>query len=196
MIPDKLLINLKILSKIQKNGKITRSFDGIISLDSDTFYQPIRRFIGNDSRKQAVFEINSIVSEAMETFKHILNCKFMNRHNINTDEYHKCFDNLEILYEEFNLAKCGVENLKFTYQNDQNIVSQLDIILLKMSTTIKDVSSKIKALRPQQEFYDPEYDNNTNYDNTTNYVADLNSVAVEIPPNEDNSPDINMNSVV
>ena len=32
MLPDKLLINLRILSKIQKNGRITKSNEGIINL--------------------------------------------------------------------------------------------------------------------------------------------------------------------
>ena len=49
MIPDKLLINLKILSKIQKNGRITRSYDGIVSLESETYYQSLKRFLSNDS---------------------------------------------------------------------------------------------------------------------------------------------------
>ena len=62
MIPDKLLINLKIISKIQKNGRISRSYDGIISLESDVIYQSIKRFVCNDSRKQAIFEINSVIT--------------------------------------------------------------------------------------------------------------------------------------
>lgn len=143
MISDKLLINLKILSKIQKNGKITRSYDGIISLDSESFYQPVRRFLASDSRKQAVFEINSIVTESLEAFQHILNSKYLNKHYYATEEFHKHVDNLELLLNEFEQCKVGVENLKFTYQNDQNIVSQLDIILLKMNTTIKDIHYKL-----------------------------------------------------
>ena len=48
MIPDKLLVNLRILGKIQKNGKITKSIDGIISLESDnSLYKNIKRYIGN-----------------------------------------------------------------------------------------------------------------------------------------------------
>ena len=65
MIPDKLLINLKIISKIQKNGRISRSYDGIISLESDVIYQSIKRFVLNDSRKQAIFEINTKAYEPL-----------------------------------------------------------------------------------------------------------------------------------
>jgi excinuclease UvrABC helicase subunit UvrB len=55
MIPDKLLINLKIISKIQKNGRIARSYDGIISLENDVFYQSIKRFMTSDSRRFTIY---------------------------------------------------------------------------------------------------------------------------------------------
>ena len=60
MLPDKLFINLKILGKIQKNGRICRSYDGIISLENDNFYQSVKRTLSSDSRKQSIFEINSM----------------------------------------------------------------------------------------------------------------------------------------
>lgn len=170
MIPDKLLINLKILSKIQKNGKITRSYDGIISLDSETIYQPIRRFITSDSRKQAVFEINSIVTECNDTFTNILNSKYMNKHYYNTDEFRKNCENLHLLSLELDNARIGVENLKFTYQNDQTIVSQLDIIILKMTTNYKDVTNKLI-------YYQSFLPNYAYVDSTTNQVLD--SIKVE-----------------
>lgn len=176
ILSDKLLINLKILSKIQKNGKITRSYDGIISLDHETFYQPIRRFISSDSRKQAIFEINSIITEAIESFSNILNSKFTNKNYCNTDEYKKNCDNLRLLLNEIELAKIGVENLKFTYQNDQNVVSQLDIIILKMNTTINDVSNKLLYY---QSFL-PTSNNATLQNNqNNNTLHDLTSIKVE-----------------
>lgn len=147
MIPDKLLINLKIISKIQKNGRITRSYDGIISLENDVFYQSIKRFITNDSRRQAVFEINSVVSESIDILSHILNSKYTNKNFSNTDEYIKNCEHIELILKELENTKHGIENLKFTYQNDQNIVSQIDIIILKINTTIKDVSNKLVYLQ-------------------------------------------------
>lgn len=142
-IPDKLLINLKIISKIQKNGRITRSYDGIVSLENDAFYQPLKRFLSSDSRKQAIFEINSIISECIETLNHILNSKYMNKTFCQSEEFVKNCENISLLLSEMELARCGIENLKFTYQNDQNITSQLDIIILKLNTTIKDVTQKL-----------------------------------------------------
>ena len=145
-LPDNLLINLKILSKIQKNGRIARSYDGIISLESDKYYQPIKRFLSSDSRKQAIFEINSIVSESISTVHTILNSKYMGKHFHQSEEFAKNCENLQILLNEMELGRNGIINLKFTYQNDQNIVSQLDIIILKLNTAIKDVNNKLSYL--------------------------------------------------
>lgn len=153
MIPDKLLINLKIISKIQKNGRIARSYDGIISLENDVFYQAIKRFVTNDSRRQAIFEINSVINECVEILNHILNSKYMHKSFHQSDEYIKNCENIELVLKEMEMARNGIENLKFTYQNDPNIVSQIDIIILKINTTLKDISQKLhyfKNFLPQQ----------------------------------------------
>jgi hypothetical protein len=143
MIPDKLLINLKIISKIQKNGRIARSYDGIISLENDVFYQAIKRFVTNDSRKQAIFEINSVINECVDILNHILNSKYMHKNFYQSDEYIKNCENVELVLTEMEMARNGIENLKFTYQNDPNIVSQIDIVILKINTTLKDISQKL-----------------------------------------------------
>jgi len=162
-VTDKLLVNLKILSKIQKNGRIARSYDGIISLESDAVYQPIRRFLAADSRKQAIFEINSIITECIETISHILNSKHMNTKFSNTDEYVKGCESLGLLLAEMDGAKCGIENLKFTYQTDLNTASQIDIIVLKINTAIKDATQKLLHLQSfienaSYKKYVPTYD--------------------------------------
>lgn len=143
MIPDKLFINLKILSKIQKNGRISRSSDGIISLEQETFYQSLKRFITSDSRKQSVFEINSIINETIECMHNIVNSKFMNKMYSNTDEYYKNYETLCLLLQELTAAKGGIEHLKFTYSVDPNVNSQLDILTIKINSSIKDMTHKV-----------------------------------------------------
>lgn len=140
MLPDKLLINLRILSKIQKNGRITKSIDGIINLEQMSLYKGIKRFLNNDSRKQSVYEINSIIDETRATFDHLLNNKFMNKSYSNTTEYIKIVEAINLLLKELHDAKFGVENLKFTYKTDENIVSQIDILILKINTILKNIS--------------------------------------------------------
>lgn len=163
MIPDKLLINLKILGKIQKNGRISRSCDGLISLESDTIYQPLKRLFYNDSRKQAIFEINSIVTECIDTLAHIVNSKYLSRHKYpqvlsgqiskkeDALEFNKHCEEIYLVMQEMEAARVGIENLKFTYQNDPNISSQLDIVILKIDTTLRDINNKLAYLGVQTD---------------------------------------------
>lgn len=168
-IPDKLLVNLKILSKIQKNGRIARSFNGMISLESETAYQPLKRFLASDSRNQAVFEINSIITECINVINSVLNSKYMSKYYCNSEEYIKNCESLQLLMIEMEEARLGIENLKFTYQNDPNIVSQLDIIVLKINTNIRDTTQKLMSFQS----YLPSYE--------------LTSVHVETPQFDENN---------
>ncbi len=142
-IPDKLLINLKIIANIQKNGRIKRSIDGIISLDSDyLFYQSIRRFLNHDSRKQSIFEINSVITEAHEKIKEIVNNRYMVPQNSNKEEFVNNTELLLLIYNALKSSLEGIQNLKFTYVDDHNTVSQLDIIILKTNNILKETIFK------------------------------------------------------
>ena len=143
VINDKLFINLKILGKIQKNGRISRSTDGIIALENESMYQSIKRFITSDSRKQSVFEINSIINETSDFLNSIINSKYMNKFYYNTDEYYKNCESISLILNELKFAKMGIEHLRFTYEGDANIASQLDIIILKISSIVKDIEHKL-----------------------------------------------------
>lgn len=193
MIPDNLLINLKILSKIQKNGRIARSCDGIIALENDTYYQPIKRFISHDSRKQAVFEINSIITECINTLHHILNSKYTNKTFYKTDEFMKNIENLNLLITEMELAKGGILNLKFTYQNDPNISSQLDITILKINTTVRDISQKIHYLQSFNQNNNLVSNNNSSNQSSSHHFSSAD--ASKLTELESIHVDINMNDM-
>lgn len=152
MIPDKLLINLKILSKIQKNGRISRSYDGIISLESCNIYQSLKRFLSKDSRKQAVFEINSIITESITNLNNIFNSKYINKIYYNSEEFYKHCEAIELLLEELSSACEGIENLKFTYQSDPNISSQIDIIIIKTKSNVKEFTLKLENTKSLNSF--------------------------------------------
>lgn len=179
MISDKLLVNLKILSKIQKNGRISRSFDGIIGLENEAVYQPLKRFLTNDSRKQAIYEINSIVNESIEVIRNIINSKHTNTGYAHTDEYIKNCENIGLLITQLGEAKIGIENLKFTYQVDLNTTSQLDIIMLKINTCVKDATQKLLYLQNyiESECYVPFVPQNKKHNNQEPY--ELKSIQVD-----------------
>lgn len=184
MIPDKLLINLKILSKIQKNGRISRSYDGIISLESCNIYQPLKRFFSKDSRKQAVFEINSIITESITNLNNIFNSKYINKIYYNSEEFYKHCEAIELLLEELSFACEGIENLKFTYQSDPNISSQIDIIIIKTKSNIKEFTLKLENTKSLNSFNVAK----THFDE---YISN----SITVPKTSPTSIDINIGSL-
>lgn len=139
---EKLFINLKILANIQKNGKIARSHNGVISLENDSYLQPIRRFVNSDSRKQAIYEIKSIIKETDAAFINIFQSRHYDKYS-NPVEYNKLKDVATMLYNELEMAKTGIENLKFTYISDLNTSSQLDILIMRTQTILKNTGEKL-----------------------------------------------------
>jgi hypothetical protein len=144
-LPDKLLINLKILGKIEKNGRISRSYDGVITLEEDVFYQSIKRFMNHDSRKQSINEIDSIIDILETTIKSLLNNKVLYERQDNL-EYASICEVLSIIREDILGAKEGIENLRFTYKDDINTGTKLEMILLKIKTIMRELDIKLPNL--------------------------------------------------
>ena len=131
---DKLLVNLRILSKIPKNGRICRSSDGLVALEGAGTLVPLRRFLTNDSRRQTVVELDRIIRECVTKHKGILQA---------VPDPDSRRELLRVLQGELDSAIKGVENLKTTYQDDQNVVSHLDIFLLKMGALSREMTLHI-----------------------------------------------------
>lgn len=142
-IPDKLLVNLKILSKIEKNGRIARSTSGIISLESNAFYQSVKRIVSHDSRSQSVFEIQSIITEAQEKIDSLLESKYL---KCLSPEYIRICEILKLLVNELPGTIKGLENLRFTYKSDVYTESQIDIILINVKSVLKNLNVKLPGL--------------------------------------------------
>ena len=147
-IPDKLLINLKIISKIQKNGRIARSNSGLIHLETDTFYKSIKRLINSDSRQQSLLEINSIISESMLLLTSFMNSKNVPNYNDThySPEITRNLENIELLIHLIRESINGIMNLQFTYSTDTNTSIQIDIILLKIGNILKDANNRLNSL--------------------------------------------------
>jgi hypothetical protein len=140
VVPDKLFINLKIIGKIQKNGRLKKSHDGVVSLDKNWYLQGLWRSLSSDSRKQTIYEINNIINELPIVLDAFRNSKYLSLNYRSSDELTKLLEEFKMLVEALKEAELGLENLKFTYIRDDNITAQMDIIIFRMSTIVKDAS--------------------------------------------------------
>ena len=142
MISDKLLVNLKILGKIQKNGRIGKSYDGIVSLEAGSFLQGLKRILTFDSRKQTLYEINNIINDIQPSLDAIYNYKYMMKEYSSSGEFIKAMEEFKMLIDAMIETDVGLRNLRFTYIRDINTSAQMDIILFRVNNLIRDAKQK------------------------------------------------------
>lgn len=131
---EQTLLNLKIISKIPKNGKIckTRNSFGIeIEHNTIPFLSAIKRFYYGDSRYSTIDHINTVINNGFELIEQL---KISN----NTFNQSK----LDSLLFHFEKTIIGLNNLKITYINDITTSSKLDILITKIFTYIENYKGK------------------------------------------------------
>lgn len=107
---DRILLNLKIISKLETGIKLSRhgSQLGTLELDrQDSYFSKVKRWIRNDNRHASIDDLKLIVSEAIES-------------------------NEPLIIREYPFVISGLEHLKETYKEDAMIVSELDILIQKL----------------------------------------------------------------
>lgn len=134
---DKILLDLKILGKIPKNGKLCRGENDNLDIESNIYFQWVKRTYRNDSRKQAINDIEQLVNriekmidgfqtegEARGTLSGIVSFNVFNLHT------------------ELKNSIQGLENLSNTYVNDATTVSKIEIIITRIKFMIEIIKSK------------------------------------------------------
>jgi hypothetical protein len=158
-----ILINLNIISKIKPNDKIYMNSDNYMSIEQDSAFQGIFRFIFNNSRTKNLNNLNYFYNSVYNCIDDTINSKYLfisdkngqlidNLHLLN----HNCFfenenfiniyNNLVELNHYLKLSLTGLENLKKTYISDVVTISKLDIIINDAETHIKKIQKKLDSL--------------------------------------------------
>lgn len=139
---DNILLNLKIISQIKENEKITL-VNNTIEIDN-RFFQSVYRWFAGDNR---TITLNKI-KEVIENSYNIIDCIILNESANNNQHKNICNNNIlsknnSQLLNDFSLNLSntikGLENLKTTYKYDITINSELEIII----DNIKDRIAKI-----------------------------------------------------
>ena len=140
---DKIFINLKIISLIKKNEKLSIKEDQEKSLTVDgntnfLYIQSIKRWINNDNRKKTLSYINNIIQNTFDSMDQIYE-------NFNKEEKSNVFEEddeslLLRLSRELIKASDGLRNLRLTYQNDSVINSQIQLLLDKIQIKVDKIN--------------------------------------------------------
>ena len=127
MDKEELLINLKVLSQLQKNQKLI-SRGAYINIEIVSIIPEfIRRWNRQDNRHESIKKINSIVNRSVEFIASWE--KDLEDGEINVD-----LDNMKQYLEN---ALNGIKNLKETYATCVQTCARLDVIINKITDVLK-----------------------------------------------------------
>lgn len=139
------LLNLKIISKIKENDKLS-SQEKIIKIDPPSILQGVYRWMNSEGRSITLDKLTEIVNNSMDITEGLLK----REKDLKENEYLDLQENNSQIFQTFIIeltnTLLGLENLKKTYCNDINIMSQLDILLKKITTRI-DKMTKLCSIK-------------------------------------------------
>lgn len=139
------LLNLKIISKIKENDKLS-SQEKIIKIDPPSILQGVYRWMNAEGRCITIEKLTDIVNDSMDITEGLLK----REKDLKENEYLDLQENNSQIFQTFIIeltnTLLGLENLKKTYCDDINIMSQLDILLKKITTRI-DKMTKLCSIK-------------------------------------------------
>jgi hypothetical protein len=151
-IPNLFYNNLDELSKI-KNGDKLYIENNCIKIDEPYMFQGIWRYCNNVSRKDAILVINKLLND-IELFFNSLLLKNITKSSIQfTATSNNVNSRIKIKQDEYNilytintklkLSIPGIENLKKTYETDNEISGETDKIISKINNLVNNINNII-----------------------------------------------------
>tara|TARA_Y100000389_G_C17229606_1_gene397445 strand:+ start:19 stop:477 length:459 start_codon:yes stop_codon:yes gene_type:complete len=123
------LINIKILSNIQKSDKIS-IFNDKIYIDKNTWkIRGIYRFIFKQNRKNSILRLKDIVESSLDYGNSLMNIIEKNDNNFNSEIDIDMINYINQLSISLKDSLNGINNLKYTYESDdfiKNILKDLE----------------------------------------------------------------------
>ena len=153
------LSNLKILAKIKTDNKLYFR-DGIFYIDSAKSTQGISRWWSKESRKKTINDLDNFVTKLFrnidQIYKNECSSDSSKVNDISTN-YYSPISNTPTVFEQENSnlliqfstemsgAIAGLANLKVTYKKDITTLSNLEIIIEKLSIRMKKIQALLKV---------------------------------------------------
>ena len=157
---ENILTNLKILSSIKPNEKLTKT-NGILVIDPPTYIQGAYRWWNSDSRTDSMHEIENIIETSFSLIDDIYTNELEGSNSLNSnDNYYSKRIMPQTFFQNENSARLqtfsieltnsikGLQNLKLTYGSDISVCSKIDVLIDKINIRINKIT---KLLTISQE---------------------------------------------
>ena len=144
---DKIFINLKIISKIQENGKITTTHPGQITLQEQTIFNAFWRTLTGDSRKSTVSFLQQLLNNVDVTSNSLIRSPYFHNYDSSdmyqVNEHNTIMEQLRKLSHELRNSKNGLANLHITYNDDASIEAKLEEIIARTDSLINKIEKAL-----------------------------------------------------
>lgn len=147
---DKIILQLKLIASVPEKGRIRRNYDGGLSIEESSSFQPLVRIFNRDSRKTALRDISEIIQAAFEKSDDLMNCVYLHEcYDLKINEekqYNNVLHNITTLQQCLHDSIKGIENLQGTYLDDKNITLELTLLIDKVGKKVEEISAFIQRV--------------------------------------------------
>ena len=155
---DKIYINLKIISKIQENGKISTTNPGQISIEEDNVSTAIWRTLAGDSRINTVAFLQQLLNNISVTADNMIRSPYFYDFDITdmyeVNEHNTLLEQLQKLSQELRNSKNGIANLHVTYNDDASISAKIEEIIGKIDSLVNKIEKALSFTKRKPEKYE------------------------------------------
>ena len=185
---DNLLINLRIIGRLEENGRVSTTSRTNVSIEKETWGQGVKRLVWKDSRKHAYEAIKANVNAVFEISSQLLDSNYLNDSiadwadtpaEFRRAEREKIYQALKNVSRDLRASIKGISNLsRTTYNNDVNIQEKLQQIIQNIELHVSEIDKKIATSKTTSIVNI----NNNNNNNNNNITPSSSSFLFSSPP--------------
>jgi hypothetical protein len=154
---DNIFVNLRIISKIPENGRISTTSAGQVMLEHDNYQTKVWRRLTGDNRERSVRFLMGLINDVAQISDNIINSLYMSNTMkvdskssggtlLQLNENSKKRQQLLKLVRELTNSKRGIECLYVTYRRDANVTAKLEEIQDKIDLQIDKITKALKVI--------------------------------------------------
>lgn len=152
---NKLLVDLKVIGRIEENGRVSTTGRHSITLESDSALQALWRMLYGDSRERAVETITQVVSGVIDISASLLESPHLLDSDEERSDYaaqtrEKLVLALHNTSKDMHAAMRGISNLSRTYQADPVMTAKLEQLIGDIEHHVQKIDQRLAHLREIQ----------------------------------------------
>jgi len=148
---NKLLVDLKVIGRIEENGRISTTGRNSISLEQDSWLQSLRRTLWGESRERAVESITQVISGVIDLSTQLMENSLLVEADEADDFQRQSRDKILLslgnVSKDLHAATRGISNLSRTYANDAVMTAKLEQLVGDIDVHVQKIDQLLHASR-------------------------------------------------